>query len=195
MCEESSLECCRVKWEGREFSFISSIAVSLRHMICCNPADVREGFASPLCLLLLSWLLLSVGSGSKCNQPPLLVLLQGASCLQGSLCQRFVARKAAAAERNPPLQGSALHSPHCIYSHCKHYHLFPLESLLLFHYLLFAAGLEMVWEGSFEGAEWGIVAEGGEAEPSVLGLSLRSVNCGKKDSRLETAADETAVLS
>lgn len=112
MCEESSLECCRVKWEGREFSFISSIAVSPRHMICCNPADVREGFASTLCLLLLSWLLLSVGSGSKCNQPPLLVLLQGASCLQGSLCQCFVAIKAAAAERNPHLQAvpSILHT-------------------------------------------------------------------------------------
>lgn len=36
------------------------------------------------------------------------MLFQGASCLQLSLCQHFVARKAAAAERNPYLAAGAL---------------------------------------------------------------------------------------
>lgn len=87
---------------------VSRFAASRRHMSCCNPVDMREGIASYLRLLLLSWTLLSPGSGSKDDQPPLVVLFQGASCLQHSLCQRFVARKAAAAERNPHLAAGAL---------------------------------------------------------------------------------------
>lgn len=108
VCEEDTLESCQVKWEGRESGFVTSIAASLGHRSCCNPADGREGFASSSRSLLLSSPLLSVGSGSKHDQPPLLVLFPGASCLQRFLCQHFVARKTAAAERNPYLAAGAL---------------------------------------------------------------------------------------
>lgn len=38
MCDKDTLESCQVKWEGREFSFFSGFAISLRHMSCCNPS-------------------------------------------------------------------------------------------------------------------------------------------------------------
>lgn len=116
---------------------------------------MRERVTSSLRSLLLSWPLLSLGSGSKGDQPSLLMLFQGASCLQLSLCQHFVARKAAAAERNPYLAAGALrpslsHTSFAVAVSTAIY--FPWS---LFYYLLLAAGLAAAWEGCPRGAELG----------------------------------------
>lgn len=74
--------------------------------------------------------------------------------------------------RNKSLPGRqcppSLPFPHLIYSRCKRYHLFPLEPLLLFYYLLFAVGLKMVREGCF----WGCRA--GYSGSKSLGRTWRS---------------------
>lgn len=192
MCDEDTLKSCQVKWEGREFGFVSRFAASQRHMSCRNPADRREAVAASLRLLLLSWPLLSPGWGSKDDQPPLLLLFLGASSLQPSLCQSFVARKAVAAERNPHLAPGALcpslsrTSFTVAVSTTIH---FPWSLCCYFIICCLLWGWQWCGRAVFGGAEQGIAAAGAWAGPGgavlwVLGLSFWSVNWGKNDSGL-----------
>lgn len=102
MCDKDTLESCQVKWEGREFSFFSRFAASLRHMSCCNPS--RRERKSRLLPTLVAALMASIISRLRLKRRPAFSCCsKGAGCLQLSLCQHFVARKAPAAERNPYL--------------------------------------------------------------------------------------------
>lgn len=106
MCDKDTLESCQVKWEGREFSSFSRFAASLRHMNCCNPSRREKESPPPrACCCSRGPYYLSAQAQKATS---LLMQSQGAGCLQLSLCQHFVARKAAAAERNPYLATSAL---------------------------------------------------------------------------------------
>lgn len=155
MCDKDTLESCQVKWEGREFSSFSRFAASLRHMSCCNRSRRERKSPPPRACCCSRGLYYLSAQAQKVTS--LLMLFHGAGCLQLSLCQHFVARKAAAAERNPYLAASALRPffPCASFIVAVSAAIYFLWSLSLFSPLLLAEGLAVVWQGCPGGAELG----------------------------------------
>lgn len=152
-CDKDALESCQVKWEGREFSFFSRFAASLRHMSCCNPS--RRERKSHLLPALVAAVVASIISRLRLKRGPAFSshAVPGSKLL--SPYQHFVARKAVAAKRNPYLEVGVVcpslsrTSFRVIVSAAIYFPWSP------FYYLLRAAGLAAVWEGCSGGADLG----------------------------------------
>lgn len=126
------------------------------------------------------------------------MLFQGAGCLQLSLCQHFVARKAAAAKRNPYLAASAIRPS----LPCTSFTV-TISTAIYFPWSLYflccwLRGWQRRGRAALGWLSWDLVTTGpGGAVLAVLviALSLWPIDQGKKDSGLQLKDPQHSAVS